>query len=126
MRILLAAALLPLLALACSSASVSGGDGVPVLVNRTGGALLYAAFDLSAAALVDPQPALDPAEAQDRLVAAGEEQPLRIDGYEEGVLLFIYEVPAADRAGPVPLSRTVRVTREELLRMNNRIVLEGR
>ena len=58
-------------------------------------------------------------------MAAGEQRSIVIPEKESGgVLLFIYEIPAADRAGPVPLSRTVRLTREELLRMNNRIVLD--
>ena len=120
---LIAAVLLPLLA-SCSNASLSGRDGNPVLVNRTGNALLYVAFDLSQAALVDPNPAIDPADAPERLVAAGDQRTLSIAEYEEGVLLFIYEISATDRSGPVPLSRTVRLTRAELLRMNNRIVLD--
>jgi hypothetical protein len=126
MRMLIAALLMPLLA-ACSSSSLGGGDGQPVLVNRTGNAVLYVAFDLSQAPLVDPNPAIDPAEAPERLVAAGDQRPITIEGYEgEGVLLFIYEIPAMDRAGPVPLSRTVRLTREELARTGNRIILDER
>ncbi|HLM66929.1 MAG TPA: hypothetical protein VK358_05335, partial [Longimicrobium sp.] len=124
MRTLILSLLAALLA-ACSSSSLGGGDGRPVLVNRTGNAVLYAAFNLSEAPLVDPNPALDPAEAPERLVAAGDQRPLAIVDYEGGgVLLFIYEIPATDRAGPVPLSRTIRLTREELARMNNRIVLD--
>jgi hypothetical protein len=123
----LIAALLMALAAACSNASLSGGDGSPVLVNRTGNAVLYVAFDLSEAPLVDPNPAIDPLDAPERLVAAGDQRPLDIAEYEGGgVLLFIYQIPASDRAGPVPLSRTLRVTREELARMGNRIVLDDR
>ncbi|HST60341.1 MAG TPA: hypothetical protein VLK84_16660 [Longimicrobium sp.] len=111
---------------ACSSSLGGGGDGGgPVLVNRTGGALLFVAMDLSASGLVDPNPALNVEEHRDKLVAAGEERAIEIPDYAgDGVLLFIYEIPAADHAGPVPLTRTVQVTREELLRMNGRIVIE--
>ena len=124
MRTLIAALLLPLLA-ACSSSSLGGGDGSPVLVNRTGNALLYVAFDLALAPMVDPNPAIDPADAPERVVASGEQRPIEIaDNESGGVLLFIYEIPATDRAGPVPLSRTVQVTSAELLRMNNRIVID--
>lgn len=122
---LAAALLVPLLA-ACSGVFVSGGGGTPVLVNRTGHALLYVAFGLSQAALVDPSPALDPASAPERLVPDGDQRPITLaeeDG--EGLVLFIYDIPVADRAGPVPLSRTVRLTHDELLRMNHRIVLDA-
>lgn len=126
MRTLVAALLVVLLA-ACSASPVSGGGGTPVLVNRTGNALLYVAMNLSAAPLVDPMPAMDPANAPERLVAAGDQRPIVIADYEgDGVLLFIYEIPAADRAGPVPLSRTVSLTRAELLLAGNRIVLDPR
>ena len=111
------------LAAACSTPP-GGTDAGPVLVNRTANALLYVAFNLADAALVDPNPALDPAEAPDRRVAAGAQQAIDIPDYAaEGVLLFIYEIPP-DHAGPVPLSRTVRVTQAELLGMQNRIVIE--
>ncbi len=110
---------------ACSSSLGGGGESGLMLVNRTGSALLFVAMDLSASGLVDPNPALNVEENRERLVAAGEERAIEIPDYAgEGVLLFLYEVPAADHAGPVPLTRTVQVTREELLRMNNRIVIE--
>lgn len=110
---------------ACSSSLGGHGDSGPVLVNRTGGALLFVGMNLSASGLVDPQPALRPDEHAERRVAAGEERAIVIPDYEgEGVLLFLYEIPAADHAGPVPLSRTVQVTREQLLRMNDRIVIQ--
>lgn len=110
---------------ACSSSLGGAGASGPVLVNRTGNALLFVAMNQSAAGLVDPNPALNVEENRERLVAAGDERAIEIPDYEgEGVLLFIYEIPAADHAGPVPLTRTVQVTREELLRMNNRIVVE--
>jgi hypothetical protein len=113
------------LAAACSAPIGAGGDGRPVLVNRTDNALLYVAFNLDQAGLVDPNPAIDPKDAPERLVAAGAQTVIDLPDYSgEGVLLFIYEIPAQDRAGPVPLSRTVRISPEDLLRAQNRIIIE--
>jgi hypothetical protein len=122
---LLTLVLAGLVAACSSSLGGGGGEGGPMLVNRTGNALLFVAMNASAAGLVDPNPALSVEENRERLVAAGDERAIEIPDYEgEGVLLFLYEIPAADHAGPVPLTRMVQVTREELLRMNNRIVVE--
>ncbi|HEY0015851.1 MAG TPA: hypothetical protein VGC13_06010 [Longimicrobium sp.] len=118
--------LLVAFAAACST-PFGGGDGPPVLVNRTRNALLYVAFDLRDGPLVDPNPAIDPADAPERLVAAGDQRAIILADYSgEGVLLFLYEIPAQDRAGPVPLSRTLRVTQAELLRNRGRIVIDER
>lgn len=117
---------LVLLAAACSSSF--GGDGAAsslVLVNRTDHALLYVAFNLEEAALVDPNPFIDPADAPERLVPAGTERTLDLPDYTGGgVVLFLYEIPAQDRAGPVPLSRTLQFTAAELARSRGRMVVE--
>src|SRR5688572_17510991 len=61
--------ILPILLLAaCSTPSGKDGGGV-VLVNRTDNALLYMAFDLEDGPLVDPNPAIDPRNTPERLVA---------------------------------------------------------
>lgn len=120
------AMLIPILVSLAAACSTPPGEteAGPVLVNRTGNALLYVAFNLADGALVDPNPAIDPAEAPERIVAAGAQQAIDIPDYAvEGVLLFIYEIPSPDHTGPVPLSRTVRVTHPELLAMQNRIVI---
>jgi hypothetical protein len=109
---------------ACVTPFGEGGDPRPLLVNRTGNALLYVAFGLEDAPLVDPNPAIDPADAPERLVADGAELAIEVSGYSgSGVLLFIYEIPAQDHAGPVPISRTIRVSRAQLLRADGRIVI---
>jgi hypothetical protein len=123
MRTLLVALCLPLVA-ACANSFGGDGGGV-VLANRTARAFLYVAFDLADAPLVDPNPAIDPAEAPERLVAAGEQRTIEVPGDSgEGVLLFLYEIPSQDHAGPVPLSRTVRVPAADLRRLHNRIVID--
>lgn len=124
MRMLLAAVSVLLLA-ACAAPPATGRSAAPVLVNRTANALIYAAFDLEEAALVDPNPAIDPASARDRTVPAGAEAQIAYDETSgEGVLLFLYEIPAGNPAGSVPLSRTVRVTRAELQASQGRIVID--
>jgi hypothetical protein len=121
MRMLLTTLAFVLLA-ACAN-SFSGDGGGIVLANRTDHALLYAAFGLADAALVDPNPAIDPAQAPERRVPAGEQRTLQVSGDPaEGVVLFLYDIPPG-HAGPVPLSRTVRVTAEELRQMQNRIAI---
>ena len=124
MRTILIPLLMPIL-IACSSFAASGGAAEPVIVNRTATPLVYVGFDLVLAPVVDPNPTIDPDDARDRLVAAGAEAPIHIADYEGGgILLFIYEFPTPDHTGSVRLSRTVRVTRQDLTRMNNRIVIE--
>lgn len=121
--------LLPILMLLAACPDPFGGAaaGDVVLANRTANAFVYVAFDLADGPLVDPNPAIDPAQAPERVVAPGEARSIDITDYSgEGVLLFIYEIPATDQAGPVPLSRTVRVSAGELRRMNNRIVIDPR
>jgi hypothetical protein len=116
--------LLVAFAAACST-PFGGGDGHPVLVNRTANALLYVVFDLQDGPLVDPNPAIDPADAPERVVAAGDQRTILLDDYSgEGVLLFLYAIPAQDRAGPVPLGRILEVTQAELLRSRGRIVID--
>lgn len=123
MRALLLLPILVLLA-ACPDPFSGGGEGGVTLANRTDNAFVYVAFDLADGPLVDPNPAIDPAQVPGRIIAPGEARSIDITDYSgEGVLLFIYEIPATDQAGPVPLSRTVRVSAGELRRMNNRIVI---
>ena len=124
MRTIFILLLMPIL-IACSSFSASGGAAEPVIVNRTATPFIYVAFDLSLAAVVDPNPTIGSGDAPDRRVAPGAEAPIHIADYEGGgILLFIYEFPTPDHVGPVQLSRTVRVTRADLTRMNHRIVIE--
>lgn len=119
---------LVLLAAACSSSFGGEGSGSPlVLVNRTDHALLYVAFNLEEAALVDPNPLIDPQDAPERLVPAGAERTIDLPDYSgQGVVLFLYDIPAQDRAGPVPLSRTLQFTAAELARSRGRMVVEGK
>lgn len=127
MRAMLIPILLVALAAACSSASSYGNDlaYAPVLVNRTDHAVVYAVFLLEEAGLVDPNPAIDPAEAADRRVPAGEERQMTISGWAgDGVMVFIYDIPPNHAGGRVPLSRTLQITGEELARMHGRIIIE--
>lgn len=123
---MLTAALSVLLLAACAApVAERGSAAAPVLVNRTATAFVYVAFDLADAGLVDPNPAIDPAAAPEHVVAAGAEAEIQVEQTSgEGVLLFLYEIPAGGHAGPVPLSRTVRVTRAELAASGGRIVIE--
>ncbi len=123
MRPLLIVLLVSLVA-ACSTPFAADGDSRPVLVNQSSNALLYVAFDIGDGTAVDPNPAIDPADAPDRLVAAGGERAIDLADYSgEGVLLFIYKIPAQDYAGPVPLTRTLQVSRAELRQNRGRIVI---
>ncbi|HEX6039353.1 hypothetical protein [Longimicrobium sp.] len=125
MRMLIAALSVLLLAACADPAGGNGSAAAPVLVNRTATAFVYAAFDLADAGLVDPNPAIDPAMVPERVVAAGAEAEIQVEQTSgEGVLLFLYEIPAGDHAGPVSLSRTVRVTRAELIASGGRIVID--
>lgn len=125
MRMLLAAASILLLAACAAPVGEGGSADAPVLVNRTANAFIYVAFDLEDAALVDPNPSLDPAQVPERIVAAGGEVEIDVQQTSgEGVLLFLYEIPAHDVAGPVPLTRTLRVTRAELVASRGRIVID--
>jgi hypothetical protein len=128
MRAMLIPILLVSLAAACTSANSYGNDAAfgPVLVNRTENALIYSVFPLEEAGLVDPNPAIDPAEAAERRVPAGEERAMTISGWPgDGVVVFIYEIPANHAGGTVPLSRTLQVTGEDLARTQGRIVVEN-
>jgi hypothetical protein len=113
------------LAAACSMPFGAGGDSRALLVNQTRNAFVYSAIELKDAPLFDPMPAVDPARASERVVAAGGQAALDLPDYSgTGVLVFLYEIPSQDHAGPVPLSRAVRVTHGELLRMHHRIVID--
>lgn len=125
MRMLITVVTVLLLAACAAPAGGSGSTAAPVLVNRTANAFVYVAFDLAEGALVDPNPAIDPAAMPERVMAAGAEAEIDVEETSgEGVLLFLYEIPAPSAAGPVPLSRTVRVTRAELIASGGRIVIE--
>lgn len=117
--------ILAALSAACSTPFGAGGDSPPLVVNRTSNAFIYSAFDLKDAPLIDPLPAIDPARVPERLVAAGGQAALNLTDYSgTGVLLFLYEIPSRDHAGPVPLSGSVRVTHAELLLKHHRIVID--
>lgn len=117
--------ILAALAAACSMPFGSGGDARPVLVNHTRNALVYFAIDLDDAPLFDPSPTFDPAHAPERVVAAGGELAIEVDGGSgNGVLLVIYEIPEGHHTGPVRVSRLMGVTRAELLHNQGRIVIE--
>jgi hypothetical protein len=124
MRPLLIVLLVSLVA-ACSTPLAGDGDSRPVLVNQSSNALLYVAFDIGDGTAVDPNPAIDPADAPERVVAAGGQRAINITDYSgDGVLLFIYKIPAQDYAGPVPLTRIMQIPRAELLQNRGRIVID--
>lgn len=124
MRALLLLPFVMLLA-ACPNPFAGDGSRTVTLANRSSNAFIYVAIDLQAGPVVDPNPAIDPAQVPERIIAPGEARPLDIHDYSgEGVLLFLYEIPHTDQAGPVPLSRIVRVTAGELARMHHRIVID--
>lgn len=124
MRMLAALSLVLLAACAAPPADPPTGD--VLLVNATGGALLYMALPRDEAARVDPSPAWDPREHGDRSLAAGEERWIDVEGsVEDGVTLFLYALPAGGADGPVPLTRVLTVEGEELRRNEHRIVIEG-
>ncbi|HEX6912187.1 MAG TPA: hypothetical protein VF142_17420 [Longimicrobium sp.] len=121
------ALLLPFVMLlaACPDPFAGGGSRTVMLANGSSNAFVYVAIDLRDGPVVDPNPAIDPAQVPERIIAPGEARPLDVHDYSgEGVLLFLYEIPATDQAGPVPLSRIVRVTAGDLARMHNRIVID--
>lgn len=114
-----------LLMAACANPFSGGGAGDVLLVNRTDRALLYLALPRADAAVVDPNPAWNPQEHLDRMVAAGEERWIDVEGSAaDGVVLFLYAVPPADMVSPVPLWRVLAVEGGELRRMSNRVVVQ--
>jgi hypothetical protein len=124
MRALLLLPIVVMLA-ACAGPFAGDGAGDVVLANRTDHPLLFVALDLGLGPVVDPMPQMDPTQHPERLVEAGAQRTIDVPHYTgEGVLLFLYESPAQDHAGPWPLTRVVQVKEEELLRMHNRIVID--
>ncbi len=120
------ALLLPLLTMLAACANPFSGDGGPgvTLANESSRAVVFSAVDLRYGPLVDPVPALDPAQVPERVLVPGEARALDIPEYSgEGVLLFLYEVPAGHAGGPVPFTRIVQVTAAELARLHHRVVL---
>jgi hypothetical protein len=115
---------LTLLLAACPNPFSSGGGPV-TLANQSANAFVYVAIDLEDAPLVDPAPTIDPAQVPERIITPGEARSLDIADYSgSGVVLFLYEIPHTDQAGPVPMTRIVRVNASQLARMDHRIVID--
>jgi hypothetical protein len=103
---------------ACFSPSPGGGDGGVWVENAGENAVLFSIFELEQSNLVDPVPTMQVEEHLDRLLAPGERRMVQVEGYARGstVRLFLYDVPAGQRSGPMSQSRMITVTHEELQR----------
>lgn len=104
---------------ACFSPPPGDGSEAGVWVENAGeNAVLFSIFELEQSNLVDPAPTMQVEEHPDRLLAPGERRMVQVEGYARGgaVRLFLYDVPAGRRSGPVPQSRMITVTPAELQR----------
>lgn len=104
---------------ACFRPSPGGGGDAGVWVENAGeNAVLFSIFELEQSHLVDPAPTMGVEEHPDRLLQPGERRMVQVEGYARGdaVRLFVYDVPAGQRGGPVPQSRMISATHAELQR----------
>ena len=104
---------------ACFSPSPGGGSEAGVWVENAGDdAVLFSIYELEQSSLVDPAPTMQVEEHLDRLLGPGERRMVQVEDYARGddVRLFLYDVPAGQRSGPVSQSRMLTVTHQELLR----------
>lgn len=115
---------LALAGLACAPVWSGGAD--LTLANRTDAALLYLAMDAESARLVDPNPLWRVADHLERLVEPGQEVAIEAEGYRRGrgVTVFLYAVPAGDRASAMaPLVEVVTLTAPQLRAAGYRVVV---
>lgn len=103
---------------ACFSPPPREGGTELWVENQGEAAVLFVAFELEQSYLVDPAPELSMEEHPDRLLEPGERRRVEVEGYERGrgVRLFLYDVPAGQRGGPVPQSRMITLPDEALRR----------
>ncbi|HEX2079206.1 MAG TPA: hypothetical protein VHG08_15885 [Longimicrobium sp.] len=101
-----------------SPPSGARSDGGLWVENAGESAVLFSIFELEQSHLVDPAPAMQVEEHPDRLLEPGQRRRVQVEGYVRGdaVRLFLYDVPAGQRTGPVQQSRMITVSHEELLR----------